>query len=234
MASNNEVKPHLWFTLFQLLKLGAASLPIITSTSELSVILGCSQQSASRHLQILEDMGLIERRIEQKGSHIKITPLGCETLENVYRELQYFMYGEPSKPLMIEGEVVSGLYQGGYYISREGYREQIKEKLGFDPFPGTLNLKIHPEEFDKRKRLENRQAVILEGFQNEDRAYGSCKCYPLLINGEVEGALIVAERTIHEPDIMEIISPVYLRKILELTDGDRVTVVFSNPPRCAS
>jgi riboflavin kinase len=234
MASSNEIKPFLWFTLYQLMKLGAVSLPIITSTSELSSTLGCSQQSASRHLKLLEEMGLIERKIEQKGSHIKITPRGCETLENVYRELQYFMYGEPSKPLIIEGEVVSGLYQGGYYISREGYREQIKEKLGFEPFPGTLNIKIPPEEFEKRRRLENRQAIILEGFRNEDRAYGSCKCYPVLVNGEVEGALIVAERTIHEPDIMEIISPVYLRKSLELTDGDQVTVVFSNPPRCAS
>ncbi len=234
MASSNEIKPYLWFTLYHLLKLGAVSLPIITSTSELAQTLGCSQQSASRHLQVLEEMGLIERKIEQKGSHIKITPQGCEILDDIYRELQYFMYGEPSKPLMIEGEVVSGLYQGGYYISREGYRGQIKEKLGFDPFPGTLNLKIPQEEFEKRKRLENRPAVILEGFQNEDRAYGSCKCYPLLVNGAVEGALIVAERTIHEPHIMEIISPVYLRKSLELTDGDRVTVVFSNPPRCAS
>lgn len=234
MAISTEMKPHLWYTLFQLLKLGAASMSIRTSTSELSKVLGCSQQSASRHLHLLKEMGLIERRIEQRGSLIKITPKGSKELESVYQDLKYFMFGEPSKPLVIQGVVVSGLYQGGYYISKEGYHKQIKDKLGFEAFPGTLNIKIKPEDYDKRKTLETRPAVVLEGFEDEDRAYGRCKCYPLLINGEVEGALIVADRTIHEPDIMEIISPVYLRKNLALTDGDQVTVVFSNPPRYAS
>ena len=43
---------------------------------------------------------------------------------------------------MMRGRVVGGLGQGQYYISRKGYRHQFIQKLGFVPFPGTLNIKL--------------------------------------------------------------------------------------------
>jgi riboflavin kinase, archaea type len=37
-------------------------------------------------------------------------------------------------------KIASGLEQGQYFISRVGYSRQFVEKLGFVPFPGTLNV----------------------------------------------------------------------------------------------
>ena len=42
----------------------------------------------------------------------------------------------------LKGKIVTGLGKGQYYISRDGYRTQFNLKLGFDPSPGTLNLKL--------------------------------------------------------------------------------------------
>jgi riboflavin kinase len=234
MNLDSDLKPHIWFTLYNLLKQGAGTTSIRLSTSELAEVLRCSQQSASRHLQVLDELGLIERGLDPRGSLIKITPLGCKKLMVVLDDLKYFLEGEPSEPLVFEGEVVSGLFQGAYYISKDGYREQIKNKLGFDPFPGTLNIRIDDKDISKRNRLVNRSCVILEGFKDKDRAFGSCRCYPLMMNNKMEGALIIADRTIHDDNVMEIISPYYLRKELDLLDGNRVRVVFSSPPRCVS
>jgi CTP-dependent riboflavin kinase len=47
-----------------------------------------------------------------------------------------------------------------------------------------------------------------------------------MINNEIKGALIVAERSLHDHGVMEIISPYYLRRKLKLVDGDIIKVSF--------
>lgn len=225
----SRIKPHLWFTLYALLRLGAGRMPVRVSTTELSRVIEGSQQSASRHLQILEEEGLIARRIDPSGSLVSLTEDGVGALNDVLRDLRMHIEGAEEELLAIEGEVVSGLFEGAYYISKEGYRGQIEEKLGFDPFPGTLNIRIRDEDMGLRKRLERMDGVRLEGFKEEERAFGAATCYPLMLNGEVEGALIVADRTSHDPTVLEIISPVYLRRHFGLKDGDRVRAFFSSP-----
>jgi len=221
-----ELKPHLWYTLYTLLRLGASKNAVKLSTTDLSKIMGGSQQSASRHLQILDKMGLIHRRIDSEGSRVSITVEGLAELEKVLQELKWHLEGMEATAIEFEGTVVSGLFEGAYYISKDGYRRQIAEKLGFEPFPGTLNVRIRQDDFQKRRRLESCPGVHIEGFKDGERAFGSANCYPVTINDEVEGALIVAERSIHDYNVMEIISPIYLRRKLGLADGDKVRLSF--------
>ena len=43
----------------------------------------------------------------------------------------------------LEGTVFTGLGEGAYYIAKERLsQKQIVEKLGFEPYPGTLKLEI--------------------------------------------------------------------------------------------
>jgi len=226
-----QIKPYLWFTLYSLLTLGGGKSPVKVSTTELSHALGGSQQSASRHLQLLEELGLVNRRIDVDGSLVTISEKGLEVLNEVLQELKVHLEGAGSEVFVFEGIVVSGLFEGAYYISREGYREQIRDKLGFDPFPGTLNVKVKPEDFEKRRRLEKHPSMLLEGFKDGERSFGACKVYPLLLNDEIRGALIVADRTIHDLSTMEIVSSIYLRRHFGLSDGDKIKVSFLSPRR---
>ncbi len=104
------------------------------------------------------------------------------------------------------------------------------EKLGFDPYPGTLNFRIGEADLEQRRRLDALPGVHLEGFRDSDRAFGGARCYPLLVNGEVEGALIVADRTSYDLSVLEVISPVGLRERFGLEDGDTVRVTFVGGP----
>lgn len=52
--------------------------------------------------------------------------------------------------MIIEGEVVSGLGEGRYFLSLPPYKEIFKKILGFEPYEGTLNLKLD-REFDINK-----------------------------------------------------------------------------------
>lgn len=226
MDDSGGLRSFLWFTLYELLRLGAGQGSIRVSTIHLAEVMGFSQQSASRHLRLLEERGLVSRRIESGGSLISITPEGMERLKEVHRRLEEALEGGGGE-LVFEGEVFTGLVQGAYYISQSGYRDQIQEKLGFDPFPGTLNLRLVGEYLEHRRVLEGWPAVVLEGFRGEDRAFGGAQCYPLMVNGEVEGALIVAERSGYDRGVMEVVSPENLRERFGLEDGDRVKLVFN-------
>lgn len=221
-----QIKPHLWFTLYTLMRLGATKTAIKISTTQLSEEMGGSQQSASRHLQLLESENMIERSISPEGSKIKITGHGQAELDLVLNELKWYLEGKEAQTIEFEGEVISGLFEGAYYISKEGYHNQIVEHLGFEPFPGTLNVRINEEDFDRRRKLERGEYIRLEGFKDGERSFGAAHCFPCMVNDELEGALIVAERSIHDYGVMEIISPYYLRRKLELADGDKVKVSF--------
>ncbi len=114
-------------------------------------------------------------------------------------------------------------------MSQPFYREQLREKLGFDPFLGTLNLRLGEDYMEQRRVLEGWPAIRIEGFRSEDRAFGGGRCYPLLVNDEVEGALVVADRTAYDLSVMEVIAPANLRERLGLEDGDTVRLTLQMP-----
>jgi riboflavin kinase len=89
-----------------------------------------------------------------------------------------------------------------------------------------LNIRINEEDISKRKKLERGEYIRLEGFRDGERAFGAAHCFPCLINDEIEGALIVAERSSHDYSVMEIISPHYLRRKMGLADGDIIRLTF--------
>ncbi|MDD2755372.1 MAG: DUF120 domain-containing protein [Methanothrix sp.] len=43
----------------------------------------------------------------------------------------------------MRGKIRSGLGQSQYFLTREGYSRQFVEKLGFIPFPRTLNVQLN-------------------------------------------------------------------------------------------
>ncbi len=115
--------------------------------------------------------------------------------------------------------------EGAYYISQEHYRRQFIEKLGFDPYPGTLNLKMTTEyDIKTSSELEAYPAIEIEGFQDENRTYGSVHCYPSIIENGEKGALISALRSHYDDSVLEVIAPIFLRKRLGLKDGHKVKV----------
>ncbi len=203
--------------LFLLLKKGAHREPVTITTNELAGEAGISQQSASRHLIALEK----EEKIRRKGSTVSVTLEGVKEAREVYSELKNAL-GEKSK-LVFSGKVVSGVQEGKYYLSFDQYANQIKEKLGFLPYPGTLNVRVPLDDIEKRLHLRNEKPIMVDGFQAEGRTFGSIACYPCKIDG-VRGAIIFPERSHHGLDVIEIIAPVFLRKKLSLKDESKITV----------
>jgi riboflavin kinase len=215
----------LIFTLYKLAELGASSRTVKISTEYLAEKIGASQQTASRHLITLEKMGWIKRTITPEGCLTKITRQGVSELKKLYSELHLIFESKYPPSITLEGTLFSGLGEGAYYVTKEGYRKQFLEKLGFDPYPGTLNLKLTSEyDINSMSELEAYPAIELEGFKNETRTFGPVKCYPAIINNREKGAVIYALRSHYDSSVLEIISQAYLRSRLKLKDGNKVKV----------
>ena len=123
--------------LFFLLKNGAHMRPFKITTTELGAELDMSQQNASRKLVELEEDGYLERSNEG----MKLTKKGYDQLAKTYASLkQVFEKGH----VEMNGNIVEGVGEGSYYMSMKGYT--IKEKINFDPYPGTLNVKLDDED----------------------------------------------------------------------------------------
>jgi riboflavin kinase len=193
--------------------------------------MGISQQTASRYLIELDHMGWIQRNITPEGSLIRVAEPGVAQLQKLYSNLRVLMEAAYPPSVTLEGTVFTGLGEGAYYISKEYYMKQFIEKLGFDPFPGTLNLKLTTEyDLKTKSELESYPAVEIQGFKNEDRTFGLVKCYPAKIGNKIKGALVLALRSHYDSSVLEIIAPVCLRKQLNLKDGNKVKVeVFTLP-----
>jgi len=221
------MKENLLFTLYKLAEIGAYPGEIELTTSEIGEKLEFSQQTASRHLIELEDMGLIRRIRRGRKETIKITNDGMDMLRDMYINLQRILE-ETKQKVAISGILFSGFGEGAYYISHAGYKKEFFKKLGFEPFPGTLNLRLSGEELNKKKMIEASQLITINGFSNGSRSFGTVKCCKALINDEIDGAIVFALRTHYGDDVVEIISSHNLREKLGLKDGDKVKIIILN------
>lgn len=217
-----------WFALYHLCQQIGNQKSIHISSVELGDIMGVSQQTASRRIQDLEKLGWIKRKMEGKTQIIMIPKEGADVMLHIYKELKHIL-----ENILIVGIVTEGMKEGGYYVAIKGYYVQFKEKLGFKPFKGTLNLKL--SQLNKallRENLENRMPIIIDGFkdENSERTYGEVKCYGCKISRlddrehKINAAILNIERTHHEENIVEILAEPYLRDFLNLKDGDKLII----------
>ena len=216
------VIPDIWFTLYSLANKGAIHSKTTITTRELGEILNVSQQTASRRIAQCVEQGYLNRVHTAEGMLLQISEKGCDELLHVLSNLE-IVFTPPEDEIVIEGSIVTGLGEGAYYI--EVYSSKLKAALGFRPHLGTLNVKISDDESRKAiGRMKNTPPLVLSGFTHEGRTFGDVICYRVKINGELEGAVVIAQRTHHSEEILEIVAPVNIRDALDIEDNDKVTL----------
>jgi riboflavin kinase len=219
------LKEQLWFTLLTLAQLGAVTNNIRTSTSRLATLMRTSQQTASRRLSILEKKGFISRVLNNRGQLIHIESKGVSELAKIQSILEMALTKKRYRSF--RGQVFTGLGEGAYYIRLEEYRKQFRKLLGYNPFPGTLNIQLMTEaDVNEFQLLKATIGIHIHGFESEGRSFGPVTCYPATVNGEQKAAVLVIERTHHHPNVVEIIAPINLREKLDVSDNDIITVKF--------
>jgi riboflavin kinase len=217
------VVPDIWFTLYSLANKGAIHSKTILTTRELGEILNVSQQTASRRIAQCVEKGYLSRVHTAEGMLLQITDKGCEELLHILTNLE-IAFTPPEDEIVITGQVVTGLGEGAYYV--QVYSSKLRSALGFKPHLGTLNVKIVDDESRKAiSRMKNTTPLVLSGFSHKGRTFGDVICYRVKVNKTIEGAIVIAQRTHHSGEILEIVAPLNIRDALKLSDDDKVTLV---------
>lgn len=215
--------------LKKLALIGAMHKCITISAVGFSQYTSTNSKTTSRLLKQLEEKGYITRQLVTGGQKIKLTNKGINLLQNEYTD--YHKIFEKVNNIELEGQVIAGIGEGKYYISQSGYTSQFIDKLGFEPYPGTLNVKLNVTDIMIKQQLNCTKEIPIYGFTNQGRTFGNAKCYLIKLDG-ITSAIIVPERTHYPPDLLEIIAPVNLRRGLNLNDGDKVKIFVEKNRIC--
>lgn len=218
-AGGPRTRGELLAVLKLLAHAGADHTPFVVTSRELGERLGVSQQAADRYLMELERRGLVDRSLASRRQRLSLSPAGLELLRGEYRAYRRIFEG-PAR-LSIPGEVASGLGEGRYYLSQPGYVLQFTERLGYTPYPGTLNVRIRPAEARRMQAVRDWSGIRIDGFEAGGRTFGGATCYPARLSGRA-CHLIRPDRS-HYQDVIEFVASERLRTRLRLKDGDPVT-----------
>ncbi|HYA22237.1 MAG TPA: DUF120 domain-containing protein [Thermoproteota archaeon] len=222
-------RARVLLSLLSLFKMSENRGELFTSTRSLAEVLGVSQQTASILLSELSSDGMILRQLSKGGERIVFTP-------SAYSRLVQELAGVPADAmrsrieptnLAIAGRVFTGKGEGAYYISQSGYLKQMATRLGFSPYPGTLNLRVSKlDELNKLILLYSTAPIVLHGFTTRERAFGDVSCYRVRVEGVSNSVLVRSERTVYDLTIVELISDKNLRRTIHLRDGDVLSFFF--------
>jgi len=217
----SDLKIQHILTLAKLLSKGARYNFVQITTSSLGKSLKKSQQAASKHILELENGGFIDRSMTGRQLSVKITQKGYSELVKLHSVLGLSL-NSPPPHTVFSGSVISGLGEGAYYMSLKGYTKQFKVKIGYIPFPGTLNIKLN--ELDNIQQLDDLDNITIDSFSDGKRTYGWVKCFRVTLNNSIKCELIRLERTHHDNSVIELIAKNNLRKTARLQTGSKVTV----------
>ncbi|MHA2188177.1 MAG: DUF120 domain-containing protein [Candidatus Thorarchaeota archaeon] len=222
MCGRTLISPEIWFTLYSLARKGAIHDRITLTTRELGEALDVSQQTASRRITFCVERGFVKRAHTASGMLVQLTDIGVKELTSVVSNLETAL-APPIDEIVIKGSIVHGLGEGAYYV--EVYASRFKEALGFEPYLGTLNVRIVDESSDRAiSKMKHTPPLVVNGFSLEGRTFGDVICYRVKVNNTIEAAIVIAQRTHHGENILEVIAPINIRKKLKLKDDDSVTL----------
>ena len=219
-----ELKIQHLLTLSYLLSKGAKYNFVTITTSSLGKNIHKSQQAASKHLLELEQNKFITRIISGRNLSVKITGKGFSEMVKLSSILQKSLDSSPSH-VNLNGTLVSGMGEGAYYMGLKGYTKQFKSKIGYVPFPGTLNVRIDQKKYQEAiKQFVNLNGIKIKSFSDGKRTYGWVKCFPAKLNNSISCNLILLERTHHDNSVVELISKTCLRKTAKLKEDSKIKI----------
>ena len=126
------------------------------------------------------------------------------------------------KKIKLSGKVFSGRGEGEKFLELPWVKQQVKEKLGFIPYHGTLNIMLSEESAKRRKLLEKATSMKVCPVEG----YCSGKIFKAFV-GMLECAIVIPEVAGYPGNVLEIVAPVNLREKLQLADGDKITVTVN-------
>jgi HAD superfamily hydrolase (TIGR01509 family) len=131
--------------------------------------------------------------------------------------------------IALSGTVFTGQGQGASFSQLAWVRAQAIAKLGLDPWPGTLNVRLSDPA--TRNSWAGLRSGPAQRLIPPTPAWGEARCYPVRIAGRWPGAIVYPEVPGYPEDQLELLAAFSLRDSLALADGDTLSLTLNRPIR---
>jgi len=155
-----------------------------------------------------------------------------------------------ARTMQLRGHVTSGLGRASVFMAQPHYQNQFKELFEQTAWPGTLNVHVENDvliryialrklsgidTLDADETLRERsttidttsiEAIRIRGFLRDGVSFGGATAFlgTISVNEiSLDCAILIPDLTRHV-DVIEIISPLFLRETLNIEDGDEVHI----------
>ncbi len=130
----------------------------------------------------------------------------------------------------LTGVIFSDLGQASSFMALDWVQDLLNQRLGYHPFPATLNIRPKDGEDAQVWRRVQGECVSTPLTAAADGHCGA-KLYRVAIcreaNGvKIDGAVLLPEVDDYPQDKIEIVAPVRLKDHFSVHDGDQLTVEF--------
>lgn len=124
----------------------------------------------------------------------------------------------------IQGRLIQGSKRAAFFTQLEWVKKQCLEKLGFTPFPGTVNVEVLQTDIEKLALIQKEKGIALIP---PDPQYCEGKALKASIGG-IEGCVFIPPETVnvHQSNIIEFMGPVHVKSTLSIEDGDVVSIMI--------
>ncbi len=141
------------------------------------------------------------------------------------------LVGQGAEPL--RASVESGRRAAAGFVSVPWVRDQLRELLGRDPFPGTLNLHLRePGSLAAWRRYSSRECGLT--MPAAEPGFCDSSYFPVLLNGAVPCGIVQPQVPGYPADVVELVAGESLRERLGLQDGDEVSIEWAPAYRTVS
>ena len=119
---------------------------------------------------------------------------------------------------------MSGVGEGAIFVGLEWFRAAVQRAVGFDPYPGTLNVRLADADGVESWRRIREGSGLAVTPPAPDACGG--RLIPIRVGRDVAAAVVVPDLTRYGDDVLEIVAATHLRSRLGLRDGDEILLRY--------
>jgi riboflavin kinase, archaea type len=121
--------------------------------------------------------------------------------------------------MRIKGKIVRGVGESSSFMAIPWVSKQMRQKLGFQPYGGTLNIAVEDPEVQRSLKARG-------GDRLRSEAAGFCDAliFSGTIAGKYECGIVLPLVSNYDECLLEILAPVHIKDSLGLKDGDEITL----------
>jgi CTP-dependent riboflavin kinase len=126
----------------------------------------------------------------------------------------------------IRGELATGVGEASGFTQLDWARAAFIDRLGIDPFPGTINLIVkNPGDRAAWERVREGEAIVISPPRTD---WCDARCFAARIDcvgsEPIAAAIVLPDIESYASEQIELIATVYIRDTLKVDDGDLITI----------